>query len=697
MIAERLQALRLMRVPERVFREHRAARRAKAIAARAYEVIDAGEQREGAALLGKAVALRPDSPTWRRDLLRLAASTGNRTLLYAHLTREMRAATPAAELASMLGELGQACRATKDWRGAADVFHDAHRTEPENDVWKKQYLQLRRYAPDWGFYSLDPSRAWKISDYRDSLEHGLVAPIRQLVFGWIPADSTDTRVNFKLNGTLLTDTTAVTEVTLPDGRVYLQFSRYLKDVWKYAGRGDRLTVECNGEVLPIIGRGGAFTFRAGQSRTDELFAELGRGAVFNKYGRLNSSPRHDQRWQTSMFDLYTKLRHDLSDAMGLTLIPFYGTMLGAVREQDFIGHDNDFDTIYISEHSSPAAVRQEFKDVCAHLLAKGYDLKVKPTHTWVKIPGTSAKLDIFFAWFNSADDFDISYGYHGVPVKRSTDFSEYQSGRLGTFEIPVPVNAEALLCQLYGPGWRTPDPGFAHYSTTRKIDRRYRLTTSDVSDLYWRQFYRDHHSSRASRFAKFVDSYFDESGALVEFGSGGGRDGIYFASQGWSMIGGDRSPEAVAQANALVKEGSDGLVARFEVVDVASAEGVTAFLEGNAAVLTRAEPLVVYMRFFLHAIDEPTQNTLLDAISGALDEAFYLCAEFRTVEDRSLSKVHGEHYRRYIEHDQLAADLRSRWGFEVEHLEAGQGLSPYDGEDPHLARIVARRPSRTAD
>jgi hypothetical protein len=40
--------------------------------------------------------------------------------------------------------------------------------------------------------------------------------------------------------------------------------------------------------------------------------------------------------------------------------------------------------------------------------------------------------------------------------------------------------------------------------------------------------------------------------------------------------------------------------------------------------------------------------------------------------------------------------LRDTWGFEIEHLEAGLGLSPYRGEDPHLARVIAKAPGRAA-
>lgn len=391
-----------------------------------------------------------------------------------------------------------------------------------------------------------------------------------------------------------------------------------------------------------------------------------------------------------LLDFYAKLHQDAAEALGVTLFPFYGTLLGAVREQSFLSQDGDFDTAYISEHSDPDAVRHQFKELCHHLLARGYNIEAETTHAWLSVPGTSERVAVYFAWFTRTGEFDASYGYHGTPVQRSADFFEFRTEKLGDVEVAVPANAEMILTQLYGTGWRTPDPDFVQDTPARKHDNAYLLETGDVTELHWSQFYRDHEPDRASRFAEFVADRFASPGAVVEFGCGSGRDGIYFAHRGWAAFSCDRSPEAIARAEEVL-QASGGLPARFAAVDAGSDHEVRAFLAGHKDVLDDADPLLVYMRFFLHAIDEDAQNSLLDTLTAAITRDFYLCAEFRTVADRDLTKHHGQHYRRYIDHEQLADQLRDRWGFDVEHLEAGQGLSPYDDEDPFLGRIVARR------
>lgn len=620
-----------------------------------------------------------EQPAARRSLLAVAAEAGDREAFYTHLDNQAEAAMGPTEFAAVLGELGRQCRDAGDLRAAADAYHHAHTAEKRNKAWRNQFLRMRRLAPDWGFYSCDPRRRWELPDYR-----GLVAPIRSLVHGWLPASAGDILVTFSLNGTVIADTRAVEPVTLPDGNRYLQFSRNLKDLMSYAGAGDTLSIEANGTPIPIVNRGEAHTFKRKASRAAELLAMLDDGFVFDKYGSVERSIQGDQNWQSSMFTIYEKLRDDVAEILGSTVFPFYGTMLGAVREQNFISYDNDFDTVYISEHTEPDAVREEFKELCRRLSARGYELKVMITHTWVRVPGSDGLIDLFFAWFNPDGTFNVSYGYHGEPVAKSAEFFAFRQEKLGTFEVPVPSNAEAILSQLYGPGWRIPDPGFAHTTSSRQVDRRYQLTVAEVTQLHWSEFYRRNEPDRTSSFAEFVACRFDQAGTLVEFGCGCGRDGIHFANRGWTTLCSDRSAEAIAKASAAAP-------VRFDIVDAADANEVSAFLAAHQASLTEAGPLVVYLRFFLHAVDEPTQNTLLDTLTAAISREFVLCAEFRTTADRNLAKHHGSHYRRFIDHRAFADQLRDRWGFAVEHIEAGQGLAPYDDEDPYLCRIVALR------
>ena len=49
---------------------------------------------------------------------------------------------------------------------------------------------------------------------------------------------------------------------------------------------------------------------------------------------------------------------------------------------------------------------------------------------------------------------------------------------------------------------------------------------------YWREFYRQRHSLVPSQFCALVASEIDSHSTIVDWGSGNGRDSLFFAAQG---------------------------------------------------------------------------------------------------------------------------------------------------------------------
>ena len=155
------------------------------------------------------------------------------------------------------------------------------------------------------------------------------------------------------------------------------------------------------------------------------------------------------------------------------------------------------------------------------------------------------------------------------------------------------------------------------------------------------------------------------------------------------MLGLDASSEGVQHARHSAAEAGLEHVA-FEVCDVgdvASSAPATGSVTGDAA------PVAFYLRFFLHAIPEATQELLLGEIATAARPGDLLLAEFRTLADAKEHKAHGQHYRRYQDAGLFRDTLEERFGFAIEHFEESRGLSPYGDEDPVLCRVVARRAS----
>lgn len=207
----------------------------------------------------------------------------------------------------------------------------------------------------------------------------------------------------------------------------------------------------------------------------------------------------------------------------------------------------------------------------------------------------------------------------------------------------------------------------------------------------WDDYYRDHHFGAESSFAQFVRRYFSGPLTVVELGCGDGRDAAYFHRQGCSVVAVDRAASGIASARR--KLGEDGTALHFHVGDVADRPCLAEILRDpllRQSSLGAPGALVLYLRFFLHAIPEETEAAVLDAASVHLPAGFFLAAEFRTDADAHLPKAEGVHYRRFIAPADMHGRLGAR-GFEILHREARFGLSVYRGEDPHLCRIVARK------
>jgi hypothetical protein len=177
---------------------------------------------------------------------------------------------------------------------------------------------------------------------------------------------------------------------------------------------------------------------------------------------------------------------------------------------------------------------------------------------------------------------------------------------------------------------------------------------------------------------------------IVECGCGDGRDSIAFGSAGKQVLALDRSEIGARRAQEFANRlGLRGSVT-FRACDVTDDANFLKFVSDFRAERT-GEPALYYCRFFLHSLNDQALKAFLTNLTKVMNQGDYFAAEFRTNEDEALAKVHGGHFRNFIDPMKFRDELKSKWKMNVQVFQVGNGFSPYKDEDPALCRLIAAR------
>ncbi|HWL99909.1 MAG TPA: class I SAM-dependent methyltransferase, partial [Nocardioidaceae bacterium] len=204
---------------------------------------------------------------------------------------------------------------------------------------------------------------------------------------------------------------------------------------------------------------------------------------------------------------------------------------------------------------------------------------------------------------------------------------------------------------------------------------------------HWWSFYfgrpRDAVPTEPSPFARWVHDREPPGSAIVDIGTGTGRDALWFARQKRDVLGLDYIPAATERAGRQARD--EDLPARFRTLNLYDTRQVLAI---GADLAHRDEQPVLYGRFLIHALEDAGRHNLWRIASMCLRRGGRFYLEFRTGQDADAEHEFGEHFRRYLDPDTVVAEIEARGG-QIEHREAGHGLAVYKHEDPHVCRLVA--------
>ncbi|MGZ7445991.1 class I SAM-dependent methyltransferase [Paenibacillus sp. TH7-28] len=202
---------------------------------------------------------------------------------------------------------------------------------------------------------------------------------------------------------------------------------------------------------------------------------------------------------------------------------------------------------------------------------------------------------------------------------------------------------------------------------------------------YWNEFYKQCSITQNSTFFEFVLPSVTPYPIVVDIGCGSGQDSRAFAENGKQVYAIDASEEAIQ----LNKDKNSHSNLEFKNIDISDQHNFQQCI--NHINLNRGQSnLLIYSRFFLHAISEDIENILLRVLHENLSSNDLIALEFRTLEDSNLDKTYNNHYRRYIDTDLFNEKIKSYASFSLEYFHKSRGLSIYKNEDPYLARYFIR-------
>jgi SAM-dependent methyltransferase len=429
-------------------------------------------------------------------------------------------------------------------------------------------------------------------------------------------------------------------------------------------------------------------FGAGRSRVRVADAN-GHPLAVDKWGLLNQPfEAQDASLAGPMLDETAKLIEALRVDVGLSAFLAFGTLLGAVRDGHLIGHDNDVDVAYLSDHHHPVDVIREIFRVARALRERGWRVLTRSggfvTVLVKQDDGTLRNIDVYAC-------FELDgYLYATDSVRARIPTSAIHP--LGTITLegrpfPAPAQPEQLLAAGYGEGWKVPDPSF-RYELAPEVSRRFLgwLGPPDPKHIaHWRQFYGPGGDgslpTHPSAFAYWVAEREAGPGLVVDVGAGNGRDALWFAEQGRQVIGFDYTNVALARAR---KRRPEHVAAQFVVLNLYDLRHA---LLWGARLARRSEPRIIYARMVIDALEDDGRQNFWRLAQMALRGGGRLYLEFRTDEDAAAFHEFGDHWRHYLRPESVIAEIESRGGAIV-HEERGHGRAIFRGEDPHVCRLV---------
>ena len=203
--------------------------------------------------------------------------------------------------------------------------------------------------------------------------------------------------------------------------------------------------------------------------------------------------------------------------------------------------------------------------------------------------------------------------------------------------------------------------------------------------IFWNKYYNSKdNNNKPSNFALFIyKNYIKKNTFLIDVGAGDGRDSFYLRKKAKHVCSIDQSTIAIKK---------NKLKARRLGLKNMTFKNLSS---NHLKKVANKKVNFIYARFFIHAINEISEDIFLKSIKKNFESKTVISLEFRTIKDvlmkkgKKISKYERltDHYRRFIDTKKFENKLK-KLNYRVLYKKQGINLSKSPNDNPHLCRIV---------
>ncbi len=162
-------------------------------------------------------------------------------------------------------------------------------------------------------------------------------------------------------------------------------------------------------------------------------------------------------WGKVAVEAYVEATKTVKSILNKDVFIAYGTLLGKIRENGLIGHDDDVDAMFLLDANNAVDAGYEFFEVTEKLKQAGCDIiAVYEGGNFHWRMSNNIVLDIFCCWVCEENICGYMFAFPGS----HEDIYPVKSDSLCDVQVSLPASPEKFLSGIYGENWRIPDPYF---------------------------------------------------------------------------------------------------------------------------------------------------------------------------------------------------------------------------------------------